>query len=106
MAFSHHLLLHAPLILHAARLLGAFHHVPLVGVAHVSQAKWATAVRVALELGEGLCSVFLLGKLNDTSATGATSRLVLNLCALDFADGGEELDEIVVASAPRKLCMR
>lgn len=45
----------------------------------------------------------LLLKLNNAGAAGATVRLVLDLSALDLADGGEELDEVVVAGGPRKL---
>jgi hypothetical protein len=45
----------------------------------------------------------LLGELDDTGAAGATSRLILDLCTLDLADGDEELDEVLVACAPREL---
>ena len=75
----------------------------MVGVADVGKAEWTTAILVALELGDGLRSVLLRGELNNTSATGTTSRLVLDLCTLDLTDGGEELDEVVVAGAPREL---
>jgi hypothetical protein len=75
----------------------------LVGVAHVGQAEWTTAVLVALELGDGLSSVFLLGELDDAGTAGATGWLVLNLCTLDLTDRDEEFDEVLVARAPRKL---
>lgn len=94
---SHHLLLHAPSGL-------SLHHVAtLVGVADVGQAEGTTAILVALELRDGLGSILLLGELNHTSATRATCRLILDLCTLDLTDRGEELDQVVVAGAPREL---
>ena len=97
MRISHHLLLHA------ASWLGLHHVATLVGVAHVGQTEWTTAVLVALELGDGLSSVFLLGEFDHAGTAGATSWLVLNLRTLDLADRLEEFDEVLVARAPRKL---
>ena len=92
------------LILRAAGLLSAFHHVAtLVEVLDVREAKRASAVLIACEFGDSGSGVFLVGELYHTRATRAPVRLVLNLSTLDFADCGEEFDEILVACAPRQL---
>lgn len=46
---------------------------------------------------DGSLSVALARELDNTSALGAAIGLVLNLSALDLADGGEEVDKILVA---------
>ena len=51
-------------------------------------------------------SVLSAIKLDDTGSTGATIRFVLDLGTLDLADGGEELDQIVIAGGPGKLKIR
>lgn len=51
----------------------------------------------------GGLGVLLRVKLHDPGALGAAIRLVLDLGPFDLADGGEKLDEIVVAGRPGKL---
>jgi hypothetical protein len=57
-------------------------------------------VRIDRKLTNRGVSVLLLLELDDTSSTRAAVRLVLNLSALDLADSGEELDEILVTGWP------
>jgi hypothetical protein len=94
----------------------------LVHVSDVAQNERATAILVSSELGYGMLdcaadkmgmlgwqltdrrlSVGLLFELDNTSSTGATVRLVLDLGTFDLPDCGEELDKIFIASGPRKL---
>lgn len=42
-------------------------------------------------------------KTNDARTARTATRLVLDLCLLDIADGAKEFDEIVVAGGPRQL---
>lgn len=95
---SHHLIFH--------RRLLAIHHVPtLVDVLDVREPERTVAVGVALEFGDGGSSVLLIGELDYTGAARASIWLVLNLGALDLADGGEELNHVLVAGAPRQLSL-
>lgn len=47
-----------------------------------TEAKLASTVLIALELGNSCVGSFGRVKTDDTSASGATARLVLNLCLL------------------------
>ena len=99
---SHHL------VLHASGRLSAFHHVAttLVEVLHVGQAECTTAIGVALKLGDRSARVLVTGEFDNALATRATTvLLVLNLRTLDLTDRLEQLNEIVVARAPRQLCV-
>lgn len=42
-------------------------------------------------------------ELNHTGATGATIGLILNFGAINLADGGEQVDEVLVAGRPGQL---
>lgn len=111
------------LILRQASGLFAFHGISSVRalVLDVSQPKRSSSVLVAGEFG--YCSVSLLSisflgqrrtygslsilssvKLHDPSSTGATIWFILDFGAFDFANGGEKLNKILVASRPWKLC--
>ena len=69
----------------------------------VAQAEGTTAVLVTLELGNrGLGSVGAV-EADYTATAGPTARLVLDLGLLDLADGGEELNQVVVARRPGEL---
>lgn len=72
-------------------------------VLDVGEAERTTAVLVAGELGDGCGSIVLVPELDHTGAARATVGLVLDLGALNFSDGREELNEVVVAGAPWQL---
>lgn len=92
-------------------LLAASHgaaHSVVVGdswglVLYEAQAKRATTVLVAGELRDGGLGVLDGVELDNSSATGTSVWFVLNLGLLNLADGGEELNEILVACGPWKL---
>jgi len=87
--------------------LGALHWVAaeglLVGILDVRQTKRASTVLIARELGNGSCSVVLVVEFDNTGSTRTSVGLVLNLRALDFANGCEKLNQILVAGGPGKL---
>jgi type IV secretory pathway VirJ component len=91
------------LLLQRTRRLDVHGGAGLVGVLDVGEAEGTAAVHVLLELGDSRSCVVLGAELDDTGATRATVGLVLNLRALDLADGGEQLDQILVAGAPGKV---
>lgn len=72
-------------------------------VLDVAQAKRAAAVLIALELSDGSLGGVGVVEADHTAAARAAARLVLDLGLLDLADGGEELDQIVIAGGPGKL---
>lgn len=91
--------LHHLILSHATGWLGSLHGVDgglLVGVFDVGKAKGATAVLVTGEFGNGSGGVVLRIKLNHTGATRAAVGLVLNFSTLYLANGGKELDQILV----------
>lgn len=90
------------LLLDVAGGLLAFHS-STVRVLGVVEAEWTTTVRVALELLDGGSGIALTAKLDYTRATRAAIWLVLDFGAVDGADSLEELDQVVIASAPRQL---
>lgn len=92
-----------------------------------SDAERTATVLVTAELGCGMVSVGLGGmralwgrrsdqltnsgvsgiggvKLNDTGAAGTAVGLILNLRALNFADGSEQINQVIVTCGPRELC--
>jgi hypothetical protein len=75
----------------------------LVVVLDVREAKRTATVHVLLEFRDGSSGVLLGAELDNTGAAGATVGLVLDLSALNLTDSSEELDEVLVASAPRKV---
>jgi hypothetical protein len=75
----------------------------LVGVLNVGETEGTATVRVLLELGDGGSRVVLGSELDDTGTTRATVGLVLDFSTLDLADGGEELDQVLVAGAPGQV---
>lgn len=68
-----------------------------------TEAELASAVLVALELGNGCIGSLGRVETDDASASGATAGFVLDFCLLDIANRAEQLDEILVASRPRQL---
>jgi hypothetical protein len=92
-----------------------------IGIAHEAETERTTAVLVPGELGcerlasscgfhDGCqqrtdCGLRILGsvELNNAGSARAAISLVLDLCLLHRADGGEEVDEILIACGPRKL---
>lgn len=103
---------------YSCRLVGRLHYVALghatvVGihcvtpagleVLDVAEPELTATVLVSLELGYG--SIGCLGSIesDNTSSSGAATRFVLNLGLLNFADRPEQLDQVLVASGPRKL---
>ena len=66
-------------------------------VADVSELEWTTTILVTGELGDSSLGVVSGIELDDAGSTGATVALVLDLSLLDWANGGEEIDEILVA---------
>jgi hypothetical protein len=91
------------LLLQRTRGLDVHGGAGLVGVLDVGEAEGTAAVHVLLELGDRSGGVVLRTELDDTGATRATVGLVLNLRALDLADGSEELDQVLVAGAPGEV---
>lgn len=91
------------LLLQAAGLLLALHRV-LVCVLNIRQAERTTAVLVAGELGDGRLGVRLGTEFDNASAGRALVGLVLDLCTLNLADRREQLNQVLVARAPRQLC--
>lgn len=102
----------------SCRLVGRLHYVALghatmVGVhcvtasgcevLDVAEPELTATVLISLELGYG--SIGCLGSIesNDTSSSGAAARFVLDLGLLNFTDRPEQLDQVFVASGPRKL---
>lgn len=73
-------------------------------VSDVAQSQLPTTVLVALELGDGRISRLGSVEADDASASGAATWLVLDFRLLDVSNGAEELDQILVASRPWKLC--
>ena len=68
-----------------------------------AEAEWSSTVLVTGELGDGSLSIPNSVEANDTGSARTSVWLVLNLGLLDLSDGGEELDEILVAGGPWKL---
>lgn len=69
----------------------------------VAQAERAAAILVALELGDGGLGGVRAVEADHAAAARPAARLVLDLRLLDLADGGEELDQILVARRPGEL---
>lgn len=103
---------------YSCRLVGRLHYVALghatvVGVHCVTPAglevldvakpELTATVLVSLELGYG--SISCLGNIesDNASSSGAAAGFVLDLGLLNFTDRPEQLDEVLVASGPRKL---
>lgn len=68
-----------------------------------AQVKWSAAILVSLELGNCRVRRFRGVKPDDSRTTRSTTGLILYLSLLDFADGSEQLNQVLVASRPRKL---
>jgi hypothetical protein len=50
-----------------------------------------------VKLTDSHLGIFLRVKLNDATSSRSSIRLVLNLCTLNLANGGEEFDQVFVA---------
>ena len=62
-----------------------------------------TLVRLGLRLTDSSAGIFYAAELDNTGSARAAVGLVLNLGTLDLANGGEELDQILVAGRPGQL---
>jgi hypothetical protein len=72
-------------------------------VLDVAEPQLTTTILVSLELGNG--SIGRLGSIESdhTGASRAAARFVLDLGLFNFADGPEQLDQVIVARGPGKL---
>lgn len=89
---------------HATGCLRAFHRIDTTArglVLDEAQAERTSTILVTRELGDGCLGVFDGIEANNTSAAGATIGFVLDFSLLDLANGGEELNKILVAGRPR-----
>lgn len=75
----------------------------LVRVPHVGEAESAATVLVARKLGDCCLGTVCLVEFDDAGAAGAAVGFILDLCALDNADGGEEVYKVIVRGRPREL---
>lgn len=75
----------------------------LVQVLDVAQTQRPAAVLISLKLVDGGFGGVGIVEANNTAATRAATRLVLDFGLLDLADSREQLNEIVIARRPRKL---
>lgn len=75
----------------------------LLDIPDVAKPELTSAVLVALEFGNGRISSLGRVETDDTSASGAAARFVLNLRLLHISDGAEELDKILIARRPWQL---
>lgn len=91
--------------MHASGHFGALHLIGTSGgvVLAVGEAERSTSVLIARELRNSRLCCIRIVKANDASSFGATIVFVLNLSLLNFSNGGEKLDEIVVARRPGQL---
>lgn len=93
------------LVLGKAAMGIGIHAVATTGrdILDVAQAERATAILIALELRNGGLRSVGIVEANHTAAARPAARLVLDFGLFDFADGGEELDQVLVARGPREL---
>ena len=63
----------------------------------------APTVLVTLEFSDGSLRGIGRIKSNNSSPAGSAARFVLDLGLLNLSDGGEEFNQVVVASRPRQL---
>jgi hypothetical protein len=68
-----------------------------------AQTKWSTTILVTRELLDRSLRIFSSVEANNASASRSTVRLVLYFGLLNFSNGGEELNKILIARGPRKL---
>jgi hypothetical protein len=68
-----------------------------------AQSEGTATILVTRELLDSSLCVLCSIETNDTSTSRSTVWLVLNLCLIDFSNGGKKLDEILVAGGPWKL---
>lgn len=76
----------------------------LVEVLGVAQLQRTTTVLVALELRNGSLGRVGVVEPDDTGTARATAWLILDLGLLDLANRSEQLDQVLIARRPRKLC--
>lgn len=72
----------------------------LVQVLDEAEVQGTTTILVALELGDGCLGRLGRVEADNTSAAGTATGLILDFGLLHLADGGEELNQIVVAGRP------
>lgn len=75
----------------------------LVEVLDKAEVQGTTTVLVSLELGDGRLSSLRTIEANHAGSSRPATGLVLNLSLLNLADGGEELDQVVIAGRPWEL---
>ncbi|KAJ2972028.1 hypothetical protein NUW58_g9269 [Xylaria curta] len=68
-----------------------------------ASAERSTSVLIALKLGNRRLGGLLAIKADNTGSSGTSTRLILNLGLVNFANGSEQLDKILIAGRPRKL---
>lgn len=71
-----------------------------------AQTKGSASILIALELRD--CSLGRVGivEADDSATARSTAGLVLDLGLLDLSDSREQLNEIFIASGPRKLSQK
>lgn len=72
-------------------------------VLNKAEAKRSTSVLVALELGDGSLGRVSAVEADNSTATGSTAGLVLDLGLFDLSNGREEFDKIFIAGGPGEL---
>ncbi len=112
--------LHDLILGHTSSLFSAFHGIASIEVLvfDIGEAERTPTILVAREFGyekvsvsckprlmerihtDGGLSIIGIVELHDTGATRAPIGFILNLCTFNFADRGEELNQIIVASGP------
>jgi hypothetical protein len=81
-----------------------FHRIIARGlVLDEGQSKWATTVLVSRKLFDRSIGTFSSVKSNNTGSSRSTVWLILDFSLLNFSDGGEEFNKVLVAGRPRKL---
>ena len=78
----------------------SLHRLALVEILDKAQVQGTATILVALELLNGRLGSIGTVESNNARSAGAATGLILDFGLLDLADGGEELDQIVVASRP------
>jgi hypothetical protein len=116
------MLLHYLILGNGPSWLGSFHLVAVAvrGVLDETESQWPASVLIPREFGccrlaffsaeltmtshtNRSLRVFSRRELNHSRPTGATVRLVLDLCPVYLPDGREEFHQIFIARGPRQL---
>lgn len=68
-----------------------------------AQVEGTATILVTLKLGNGRLRCLGAVEADHTRASGSAAGLILNLGLLDFTNGGEEINQVVIARRPGKL---